>query len=96
MSQRTRIALVCPKHGYVKGETCPLCVKEVKGDPIRVNVGDWVTKETWSDVDPKQPNLRVSSKRELIEACDRNGSYAKAFMKPKSQGKGWEPKRRGA
>lgn len=91
-----RVALICPKHGYVSGESCPHCVSAVKGDPIHINTQDWVAKETWSDVDPMQPNLKVSSKRELMEACERNGSYARAFLKPKSRGKGYEHKRKGA
>jgi len=91
-----RVALICPRHGYVKGAACPQCVAKAKGDPIRVNVQDWVKQGVWSDVDPDQPNLRVSSKSELIAACERTGNYPKAFMKPKSQGKGWDYKRRGA
>jgi hypothetical protein len=91
-----RISLICPRHGYIRGEFCPHCVDEKKGSPVYITTHDWVTKQTWSDIDPANPNLKVSSKRELIQACERTGNYTKAFMKPKSQGQGWEHKRRGA
>ena len=94
---RVCVGYVCPSHGYIRGSHCLRCnATTAKSDSIGIITNDWVTKETWSDIDPANPNLRVGSKRELLEVCERTGNYARAFMKPKSQGKGWEHKKRGA
>lgn len=50
----------------------------------------WVKNGTWEHIDPKQPNMRIESKKQLIEECNKRGLMPKAFLKPKSQGKGWE------
>ena len=88
-----RVSLICRKHGYVKGDHCPQCSGRDMGDPVRINTFDWVAKEDWSDI---EPGLKVSSKQELMQHCDRTGNYSRAFMKHKSQGSGYEHKKRGA
>lgn len=90
------IGVACPVHGYHRGTHCPECASGGKGnDGIHINTYDWVTKGDYEHIDPDNPHLRVGSKKELIEQCAKRGLIPKAFMKPKSQGKGWEPAKRG-
>lgn len=50
----------------------------------------WIREGVWEHIDPHQPNMRFDSKEELIRECKKRGQIPKAFMKPKSQGKGWD------
>ena len=61
---------------------------------IHFNTDSWITEGVWEHIDPTQPNMRFNSKQELFDACEKRGHIPKAFLKPKSQGKGWEIKRR--
>ena len=91
-----RISLICPKHGYKQGDHCPECVSSVKKSELNVHIGDsWVSKTTFEHIDPKNPNLRFNSKKELLDYCKKMETnertlIPKAFMKPKSQGPGYE------
>lgn len=90
---RKRIAGDCRSHGFYRGECCPQCAKEqegIKKDTLYITTYDWVKQGTWEHIDPTNPNMRFSSKSELKAACERRGLLARAFMKPKSQGKGYE------
>lgn len=93
---RQRIGSICEKHGYVKGEYCEKCYKTPAKKATGIITNEWVTKTEWEGIDPDNPRLRVSSKEELFRHCERTGNYARAFMKPRSQGSGWEHKKRGA
>lgn len=91
------VALICPKHGFVKGDHCPQCRKDPsKRAKFGANIitDDWVKQGTFEHIDVNQPNMRFDSKKELIKACESRGLYAKALMKPKSRGRGWEHKKR--
>ena len=85
---------ICPKHGFWKGPHCEECIDDAPKDTLHIKTDDWVTKGVWEHIDPLQPNMRFNSKQELFDACEKRGHIPKAFLKPKSQGKGWEIKRR--
>lgn len=90
-----RLGIICDKHGYIRGHYCPHCAHApAKKSSTGVITHDWIKSGAWSDIDPQNPNLRVDSKEELFRHCERTGNYAKAFMKPRSQGKGWEHRKR--
>ena len=93
---RETVGTVCKTHGYVAGAYCNKCERApVRDKTTGIITHQWVTQGTWENIDPKNPHLRVSSKQELLKHCERTGNYARAFMKPRSQGKGFEHKRRG-
>ena len=52
--------------------------------------GDWV--KGWYEHIDKEP-IYIDSKKQLAHECEKRGVYAKALMKPKSQGKGYEHRR---
>ena len=90
---RNIVAHICPKHGFQQGEHCPECV-EMQDEPSRgpaVHTDDWV-KGIWEHIDAKP--IKIESKAHLFAECAKRGHIPKAFMKPKSQGSGWELKRR--
>ena len=87
---RKTLALVCPKHGFIRGAYCPSCQETIQ-NTIHINTNEWV-KGYYDNID-SQP-IYIDSKEQLINECEKRGCYAKAFMKPKSQGKGYEMRRR--
>ena len=87
---RKRIGITCHKHGFILGDHCPECYQAVK-QTMRVNTYDWV-KGYWDGIDSEP--IYIESKQQLIEECEKRGQYARAFMKPKSRGKGYEHARR--
>ena len=95
-SMRTRICGECRTdgHGFYRGSECPKCVKAQSKNTLNIITNDWIKQGTWEHIDPRQPNMRLNSKRELIEACEKRGLIARAFLKPKSQGKGYEHDKR--
>ena len=85
-----RVAGICPTHGFYKGFGCGLCVK-MNQSTCHINTYDWV--EGWYDhLDPEP--VYIHGKEHLFSECKKRGMIPKAFMKPKSQGKGWETARR--
>jgi len=88
------VALICPKHGFSATPTCPHCIEEGVKDTVHINTYDWVRSGEWEHIDPDLPHMRIDSKEQLKVECEKRGLIPKAFMKPKSQGKGWEIARR--
>jgi len=88
---KTVVALICPRHGYMLGDHCAKC-EDVKGEGVRVNTNDWV--RGWYEHIGPQP-IYIRDKQHLFQECEKHGNMPKAFLKPKSQGKGYEIKRRG-
>jgi hypothetical protein len=86
---RKTIAIICPVHGFIKSDKCSECEKDVKHS-IHVNTGAWV--EGWWDHIDREP-IYISSKKQLLDECEKRGLMARAFMKPKSQGRGFEHRR---
>ena len=89
--KRTQISGICSKHGYYKGQYCPVCIKEQHyPDVPNINTGEWV-KGYYEHIDTDP--IYIESKQHLIQECKKRGLYAKAFLKHKSQGKGLEHRR---
>lgn len=90
----TTVCGICPisDHGFWKGERCPKCAGAPENNTPAVHTDEWVKRGTWEHIDPKQPNMRFNTKKELIAACKKRDLAPKALIKPKSQGKGWELK----
>lgn len=86
------VAGVCSRHGFYRGSHCPVCAGARPKSTLHVITHNWIKTEKFEHIDPNQ-TMRFDSKKELIAACERTGNYCKAFMKPKSQGKGWEHSR---
>jgi len=82
------VAMVCHKHGFVKAASCPECEKDAgSGETVRIQTGEcWAGWYRDLDINP----IYIESKKHLVEECEKRGKYAKALMKPKSQGKGYE------
>jgi hypothetical protein len=87
---RKCVALICPIHGFVKGEFCDECSKEAKTSTINIHTHDWV-KGWWDHID-REP-IYIESKEHLRRECEKRGLMARALMKPKSQGHGFEHRR---
>jgi len=92
---RNIVAIICPKHGFASAPACPHCATEVPKSTVHINTYDWIKQGNWEHIDPNIPNMRFNSKDELITACEKRGLMPKVLMKPKSQGKGFEIRRRG-
>lgn len=88
MSGGIIVAMICPKHGFTDTSTCPRCSTEVAKDTLRINTGAWVAGD-YEHIDPKGP-IHIETKEQLKFECEKRGLLAKALMKPKSQGKGYE------
>ena len=58
-----------------------------KDRTFNVNTGNWV--EGWYEHIDSKP-IYIHNKKHLIHECNKRGLLAKAFMKPKSQGAGFE------
>jgi hypothetical protein len=82
--------MVCKKCGWWDR----ICHCSSNGGFPGVITDEWVTKGEWEHIDPTQPHMRFSSKQELFRECEKRNLMPKAFMKPRSQGKGNELKRR--
>lgn len=82
---RTTVAYVCPKHGFFRNDHCPKCHKEEEG--IAIQTHDWV-KGVWTDIGPEP--IKIESKEHLFRECEKRGVMPRAFMKPRSQGPGFE------
>lgn len=54
-----------------------------------INTEEWVPG--WYEHLGPQP-IYIHNKQELVRECEKRGLLARAFMKPKSQGKGYEHK----
>lgn len=91
MRRGITICGICPHHGFWKGDHCSKCVEEDKSNKSpAVHTDEWVKQGTWEHIDPRQPNMRFNSKKELIAACKERDLAPRALIKPKSRGKGWE------
>ena len=86
-SNRTTVALACPKHGFVRGDHCPKCADEAPKNTVNIKTDEWV-KGYWEHLGP-QP-VYIESKKHLFAECEKRGVMPRAFMKPKSQGRGFE------
>jgi len=98
MSRQT-VALICPKHGFKLGSACSECEAVKSRETIHINTYDWIKEGTWEHIDPRNPNLKFNSKEELQDYCRKMSTserdlIPKAFLKPKSQGKGYEMAKR--
>lgn len=81
-------AHICPKHGYKQGAKCDECVEmqEAPQSPA-IRTDSWI-EGMWEHIDTKP--IYIRNKQHLYEECTKRGQIPKAFMKPKSQGKGME------
>lgn len=66
------ISMACPKHGYVKGDTCPKCNKEYKDNSSPLGsitvIGDEMKKVITSDITGEPVELTSKSqKRKLLK-----------------------------
>jgi len=86
-SNRRVISLICPSHGYVKGDHCPKCAENAARDTVHIKTDEWV-KGMWEHIDTKP--IYIESKAHLFHECEKRGVMPRAFMKPKSQGRGYE------
>jgi hypothetical protein len=86
-SDRQVISLICPKHGYVKGNYCPNCAEVQPNEAVAVHTHDWV-KGVWEHIAPEP--IKIESKEHLIRECEKRGVMPRAFMKPRSRGAGFE------
>ncbi len=84
----TVVALICHKHGFTQGATCPRCDEAKTSDTVHINTGEWIVGD-YEHIDPKGP-IHIESKEQLIQECSKMGLLAKSLMKPKSQGQGYE------
>ena len=72
-----RVAGICPKHGYYKGEGCPVCEKK----PDKV-----LKRPVFPFTDPKTfgDNREISSWKHFDKECKKKGLTAdKVSFKPK-------------
>lgn len=77
----------CEKHPNWPAETCVWCTGHK--DNIKINTGEWVSG--WYEHIDRNP-IYIHSKSHLAHECEKRGLLARALMKPKSQGKGYEHK----
>lgn len=75
-------------HGYKFAAKDPDYMED--GVPA-IQTDSWV-EGIWDDIDTKP--IYIRDKKHLFQECEKRGHLPKAFMKPKSQGHGWELKRR--
>lgn len=85
-SNRTTIGYACSTHGYFRSDHCPKCEEE-STTSTAVHTHDWV-KGVWTDIAPEP--IYIESKEHLFRECEKRGVMPRAFMKPKSQGAGFE------
>ena len=84
---RITVGIICNIHGYVNGDHCPKCERHNSVRSPGVVTHDWV-KGVWTDIGPEP--IMIESKEHLIRECEKRGVMPRAFMKPKSQGQGFE------
>lgn len=85
------VSHICPKHGYQEGADCPKCQEAAPVTSPAVHTDEWIPG-WWEHIDTKP--IYIESKKHLFAECEKRGHLPKAFMKPRSQGEGWELKRR--
>lgn len=69
-----RIGVACGKHGFVKGEVCPACVKE-RGE-VQKTAAVHIFKPMWAEHLESEP-VYIKSKRHYKDECKkRNVSCA--------------------
>jgi len=81
----TIVAMVCKRHGFIRGSNCPEC--DPVTETVNVRSESWIPG--WYENITNQP-VYIRDKRHLIDTCEKHGVLARALMKQKSQGKGWE------
>ncbi len=86
-SNRTTIAMICPKHGFFKTDHCPKCSQESEHKTASIHTHDWV-RGVWEHIGPEP--IYIESKEHLFRECEKRGVIPRAFMKPKSIGQGYE------
>lgn len=86
-SNRVTVAMICPCHGFVKADHCPKCAEQDEKSTVNIKTDEWV-KGYWEHIDTKP--IYIESKKQLFHECEKRGMMPRAFMKPKSQGKGFE------
>ena len=84
---RKTVAFICNKHGFVRGGTCPQCEEERPNKAPNINSQRWV--EGWYEHIDREP-IYIKDKKHLVRECEKRGLVARAFMKPKSRGDGYE------
>ena len=70
------VAVVCSKHGFVRGDHCPKCVEEsksVSGPNVHV-----FKPMVYEDI--CETPLLITSKRQLRRECDKHGVRACRLM----------------
>lgn len=82
----TTVAMVCPIHGFIKGSECPHCEKIERVNNVATH--DWIKQGDWEHITGTP--LKFNSKEELVAACKKHNCIPRAFIKPKSQGSGYE------
>jgi hypothetical protein len=85
-SNRKTVAIICSKHGFFKSGYCKMCEHDMK-QATAIHTHDWV-KGIWTDIAPEP--IYIESKEHLFRECEKRGVMPRAFMKPRSQGAGFE------
>lgn len=82
---------MCEIHPGWPADECVWCGH--KPETVHIATDDWCQGE-WEHIDKDNPHLRIDSKEHLIRECEKHGVMPRALMKPKSQGRGWEVRKR--
>jgi len=65
------IAMVCPKHGFIRGSSCPKCVEDVKGDGPAVHI---FKPMVYTDI--CETPILIESKQHLKRECKKHNVVA--------------------
>lgn len=74
-SNRTIIAISCPKHGFTIGSECKKCKEEAKVDGPAVHI---FKPMVYDDI--CETPLLIESKRQLREECKKHGVIAARLL----------------
>ena len=78
------VCLICPSHGFIRGDHCPHCVPSNKSS-FNINDESWVSGY-YEHIDTHP--IYIRDRKHLINECAKRNSVPRAFMKRNSQGKG--------
>ena len=69
------ISLICPRHGYQKGDECLICVKQEVRDGPAVHI---FKPMVYTDI--CETPILIESKKHLREECKKHGVEAVRLM----------------
>lgn len=70
------VGIVCPIHGYIEGDHCPYCHKDI---PLGEGPNVQVFKPMWYNDICERP-IWVTSKRQLREECKKHNVIAARLL----------------